>query len=88
MPKLKVTGLGSNLSARPGPPALRFQGFKLSSRLLAIAQSVVSAERDLLAARKQKFLAALHQVLLVERPWIHEVLEHDHEHVLSQIADG
>ena len=40
------------------------------------------------AAGQQKLLAALHQILLVERPGVHEVLQHDHEHVLRDVADG
>src|SRR5215831_8624530 len=76
------------LSVGPRPTPLSFQGFKLGSCLLTITKGVVSAEWDLFTAGKEKFFAALHQVLLIECPWIHEVLEHDHEHVLGQISDG
>src|ERR1035437_428951 len=65
-----------------------FHRVQLSTSLFAIADRIVRAERNLLAARKQEFLAALHQVLLVERPRIHEVLQHDHKHVLRDVADG
>jgi hypothetical protein len=47
---------------------------------------IVSAEGNLLAARKENFLAAFHQILLVERPRVHEVLQHDHDHVPGHIA--
>src|ERR1035437_3185522 len=65
-----------------------FHRVQLSTSLFAIADRIVRAERNLLAARKQEFLTALHQILLVERPGVHEVLQHDHQHVLRDIADG
>jgi len=45
-------------------------------------------EWELLPPRQQKLLAALQEVLLIKRPRIHEVLQHDHDHVLGDIADG
>src|SRR6516225_6125413 len=69
-------------------PTFWFHGFKLCARLLAIPKSVVRAKGDLLASREKEFFAALHQILLVERPGIHEVLQHDHEHVIGKIANG
>src|ERR1039458_5797259 len=53
--------------------ALWFHGIQLRSRLFAITDRVVRAKGDLFAAGEQKLLAALHQVLLVEGPGIHEV---------------
>src|SRR5712692_6534080 len=50
--------------ARPlGPPPRPAAGGQLGARLLAIADAVVGAERDLLAVRQQDLLAALHHVL-------------------------
>jgi hypothetical protein len=69
-------------------PALRFHRFKLLPRLLTIAQRIVCAEWDLLATGQEEFFAALHQVLLIERPGIHKVLQHDHDHVVGKRADG
>ncbi len=40
-----------------------------------------------MAAGQEELLAALHQVLLVEGPWIHEVLHHDHEHAVGQRSE-
>src|SRR5919201_6321037 len=60
---------------------------ELKARLLPIANAVVCAERDLLASRQQERFAALHSVFLIERPRVHEVLQHDHEHPLRDTAD-
>src|ERR1039458_6448370 len=68
--------------------ALWLHRVELSTRLFAIPDGVIGAERNLLATGQQEFLAALHQVLLVESPGIHEVLQHDHDHVLRDIPDG
>src|SRR5260370_27084013 len=65
----------------------RLHLLQLLARLLAISQCVVCAERDLLSAGQQELLAAFHQVLLVERPWCHEILQHDHDHATRKPAD-
>src|SRR5215471_21324920 len=54
---------------------------KLLAGLFAITNTVICTERDLLAIWEQDFLAAFHHVLLVKRPGIHEILQHDHENV-------
>src|SRR5258708_10736213 len=59
---------------------------KLLPRLLTVADTVVGTERNLLAIRQEDFLTALHHVLLVKGPGVHEVLQHDHEDVLSKGA--
>jgi hypothetical protein len=41
-----------------------------------------------LSAGQEELLAAFHQVLLVEGPRVREILEHDHDHVLRNVADG
>ncbi len=71
-----------------GPPALGLRGFELRSGLLAVTNGVVSAEWNLLSAGQQELLAAFHQVLLIKGPRIHKVLEHAHDHVLRNVADG
>src|SRR5258707_672950 len=71
-----------------GADPLGFEGFQLRPGLLSVADSVVCAKWYLLAARKQKFLAALHEVLLIESPGVHEILQHDHNHVSGDISDG
>src|SRR6516162_6918176 len=71
-----------------GSDTLGFESFELGAGLFAIADSVIGAERHLLAAGKQEFLAALHEILLVERPRVHEVLQHNHDHVAADILDG
>ena len=71
-----------------GSNTLGFEGFELGAGLLAVADRVVGAERYLLAAGKQKFLAALHEILLVEGPGVHEILQHNHNHVPGDISDG
>src|SRR5216683_5661876 len=71
-----------------GANPLRFQGFELDTSLFAITNRVKSAERNLLPSRKEELLAALHEVLLIESPRIHEILQHDHEHVLCDFPDG
>ena len=71
-----------------GSNTLGFETFELGASLLPITDGVVGAEWYLLAARKQKFLAALHQVLLIESPRVHEILQHDHDHVLGNVADS
>src|SRR5258708_11415779 len=68
--------------------ALRFHRLQLSASLFAIADRIVGAERNLLASRQEKFLAAFHEVLLIESPGVHEILQHDHQDVLGDIADG
>src|SRR5229473_479374 len=70
-----------------GKHSLGFRSFELGAGLFAIADGVIGAERYLLAAGKQEFFAALHQIFLVEGPGVHEILEHDHEHVLCDVAD-
>src|SRR5579859_6975048 len=66
----------------------RFHRLKLLSCLLPITNGVVGTEWNLLAARKQELLAAFHQVLLIKCPGIHEILQHDHDHVLSDVTDS
>ena len=70
------------------PATFRFHGLKLCARLLAISKGVVRAKRDLLTTGEKEFFAALHQILLVKRPGVHEVLQHDHEHVIGKVANG
>src|SRR5258708_2343440 len=60
---------------------------KLRPRLLAVSDAVVGAEWNLFAARQQELLAALHHILLIERPRVHEVLQHDHEHPIRDCAN-
>src|SRR5579859_5302961 len=60
--------------------------FELHARLLTVAKRIVGAERNLLTIRQKEFLAALHQVLLIEGPGIHEVLQHDHEDIAGKGA--
>src|SRR6266403_1354609 len=71
-----------------GSNTLGFEGFELGAGLLAVADRVVDAERYLLAAGKQKILAALHEILLIEGPGVHEVLKHNHDHVFGNIANS
>src|SRR5260370_16431555 len=71
-----------------GANPLWFQGFELDTSLFAITNRVISAERNLLPSRKQKFLAALHQVLLIEGPRVHEILQHNHNHVPEDTSDA
>src|SRR6266851_4353193 len=77
---------GSALFA--GSNTLGFESFELGAGLLAIADRVIGAEWYLLAAGKQEFLAALHEILLVEGPGVHEILQHNHDHVAGDIVDG
>src|SRR5262249_49663177 len=70
-------------AGRARAPTFRLHSFKLDACLLAISKRVVGAKGDLLAAWEQEFLTALHQILLVERPGIHEVLQHNHQHVVG-----
>src|SRR5215471_4034816 len=70
-----------------GAASFRFHCLELYPGLLPVSYGVVSAKWNLLVTRKQKFLAAFHQVLLVEGPWIHKVLQHDHDHVTGDIAN-
>src|SRR5260370_41458412 len=78
--------ISPSLSA--GAPAFWLRCFQLRSGLLPVANRVVGAEWNLLASWQQEFLAALHQVLLIECPRIHEILEHDHDHVLRNVSDS
>src|SRR5258708_7240975 len=71
-----------------GADALGFEGFQLRPGLLSVTDSVVCAKWYLLAAGKQEFLAALHEILLVEGPGVHEILQHNHDHVPRDIIDG
>src|SRR5258708_11100385 len=66
--------------------ARSFACCKLLSCLLAIADAVVRAKRNLLPVGQENFLTALHQVLLVKGPGVHEVLQHDHEDMLGKGA--
>src|SRR5215470_10416883 len=68
------------------PVARPLAGRELFAGLLAVPQRVVGAVRDLLAVRQQRGLAALHQLLLVEGPGIHEVLQHDHKDPVGEGA--
>lgn len=70
------------ISLRAGTGAIA--GYKLGARLLAISDRVVRTKRNLETAGQEEFFAALHHVLLIERPWIHEVLQHDHEHPIRK----
>src|SRR5262249_36150547 len=70
----------------PGTPAISFTMYELFAGLFPVAECVVGAERDLVAARQQKPLTALHEVFLVEGPGIHEVLQHDHEHAPGDVG--
>src|SRR5260370_24011067 len=63
--------IASSIAARLFP--FGFHGLQLRACLFPVANRVVGAERDLLAARQQKLFTALHQVLLVEGPRVHEV---------------
>jgi hypothetical protein len=69
-------------------PPFRLHGVELPTSLLAVADRIVGAEWDLLAARQEKLLATFHEVLLIERPRIHEILKHDHDHVPGDLVDG
>src|SRR5260221_5819579 len=71
-----------------GANTFGFKGLELRASLLAIANGVEGAEWYLLASGQQEFLTALHEILLIERPWIHEILQHDHEHVPGDVLDG
>src|SRR5258708_7567269 len=57
---------------------------QLHPGLFAVPDVVISTEWDLFAIGEQDFLAALHQVLLVEGPGIHEILQHDHEDIFGE----
>src|SRR5260370_35793134 len=72
----------------PGAPPLGLHRIELGSRLFPIPHRVVGAEWNLLAARQQKLLAAFHEILLVEGPRAHEILERDHDHALGDVANG
>lgn len=61
---------------------------QLFPHLLAIAHRVVGAEGDHLSVGGQKFHTALHRILHVERPWVHEVAGVDHEDVTSEVEWG
>src|SRR6266852_1199393 len=71
-----------------GKRSLGFRSFELGAGLFAIADGVIGAERYLLAAGKQEFFAALHQIFLVEGPGVHEILQPNHDHVPRDIVDG
>jgi hypothetical protein len=45
------------------------------NRLAALGEAAFLGARNLLAAGQQEFLAALHEVLLVERPRVHDFCE-------------
>src|SRR6266704_2060801 len=68
-PRLIFAAIGT------GTAALGLGCFQLRPGLLAVADGVVSAEWNLLSAGQEEFLAAFHQVLLVEGPRVHEILE-------------
>src|SRR5260370_28800261 len=70
-----------------GSNARGFESFEVGAGLLPIADGVVRAEGYLLAAGKQKFLAALHQILLIEGPRVHEILQHNHNHTIRNVSD-
>lgn len=59
---------------------------QLIARLFAVPDIVVSAEGDLFTVRQQDYLAALHDILLVERPGIEEILERDHENMVRDFG--
>src|SRR5260370_729667 len=87
--ELKSNRLGHKGTTRlAGADALGFEGFQLRPGLLSVTDSVVCAKWYLLAAGKQEFLAALHEILLVEGPGVHEILQHNHDHVPRDIIDG
>src|SRR5439155_17957093 len=65
----------------PGSPRLQRR-----RHLLAVTDRVVRAERDHSPVRYEELDAALHHVLHVEGPRIHEVARVDHEDVASDIA--
>src|SRR5262249_32454348 len=68
-------------------PPLWLHCVELLACLFAIAHHIVRTERNLLAAGQQKLLAAFHEVLLIKGIGIHEILQHDHDHVLGNAAD-
>jgi hypothetical protein len=72
---------------RTDEAAFGHRRLELRSGLFAIPDRVIRAEWNLFSAGQQELLAALHQVLLIEGPWVHEILEHDHDHVLRDVAD-
>src|ERR1039457_2742787 len=81
------TGLESAAFRLRAPP-FRLHRLQLSASLFTIADGIVSTERNLLASRQEKFLTALHEVLLIKSPRVHEILQHDHQHVLCDITDS
>src|SRR5713101_940388 len=85
---IKRDGTGLESAAfRLRAPALGLHRLQLSTSLFTIADGIVGTERNLFASRQEKFLAALHEVLLIESPRIHEILQHDHQHVPCDFPD-
>src|SRR5260370_3173975 len=88
-PYIECDGTGLEPAAfRSRPPTLGLHCLQLSASLFAIADGIVGAKRNLFASRQEKFLAALHEVLLIEGPRVHEILQHDHQDVLRDVPDG
>ncbi len=85
--KLESDWAGNELSPLfAGEHSLGFHRFELRTSLLAVTDRVVRAEWYLFAAWKQELLATLHQIFLVEGPRVHEILQHDHDHVIRNVA--
>src|SRR6266545_3526792 len=71
---------------RPSWRSADRQRHRLPRDLLPVADRVVGAERDHAAVWHEELHAALHHVLHVERPRVHEIARVNHEHVPRQIA--
>src|SRR5260370_40958444 len=85
--KLESDWAGNELSTLfAGEHSLGFHCFELRTSLLAVTDRVVRAEWDLFAAWKQELLATLHQIFLFEGPTVHKILQHDHDHVISNVV--
>src|SRR5260370_22045382 len=84
--KLESDWAGNELSTLfAGEHSLGFHCFELRTSLLAVTDRVVRAEWYLFAAWNQEFIATLHQIFLVEVPSVHEILQHDHDHVIRNV---